>query len=373
MIEAALSVEGCGKFPAVICYEGIYYRDHWEELTDIPWWYSQSPQLEHQIAWRSCLLPGIGQDWMELPVCYGSYERDNLLILEQGEQVLLSDKTSGKYQQLTKPVLGGWESFTDYSASHPAESIDEINFFLPYPEAFDLERFKSEGQTDLAEWQLKAFPDLFPFRHVSSPLWSCYSLWGYENLMRLVADCPDLVAYACDRNLETSRLQVQAAAALGARGIWIEECLTDQISPQAYRALNLPFLCQLVETIRSAGLASILYFCGNPIGKLDLLLQSRADALSFEESKKGFRIDITEIAEAVNGRCTLLGNLDVINLLPDVSEAELRQEIQRQFTAGRSNRNRFIMSLGSPVTPGTSPSRVRLYCDMVHSENEHWS
>ena len=111
---------------------------------------------------------------------------------------------------------------------------------------------------------------------------------------------------------------------------------------------------------------SIYYFCGNPRGKLDLLLESGADALALEESKKGFTIDIAEVAEAVQGKCALFGNLDAINLLPHGSEADLRLEINRQIQAGRKNRSRFVMSLGSPVTPGTTPERVRLYCDLVH-------
>ena len=27
-----------GDFPVVIPYMGIFVRDHWEELTDKPWW-----------------------------------------------------------------------------------------------------------------------------------------------------------------------------------------------------------------------------------------------------------------------------------------------------------------------------------------------
>ena len=91
-----------------------------------------------------------------------------------------------------------------------------------------------------------------------------------------------------------------------------------------------------------------------------------ADALSLEESKKGFLIDIEDVVERVNGRCAVLGNLDAIELLERGSEEELGAEISRQVAAGRRNGSRFIMSLGSPVTPGTTVERVRLYCDLVH-------
>ena len=72
------------------------------------------------------------------------------------------------------------------------------------------------------------------------------------------------------------------------------------------------------------------------------------------------------MVEAVDGRQVVLGNLDALGLLETGSEADLRTEIERQLAAGRKNGSRFIMSLGSPVTPGTQVERVRLYCDLVH-------
>ena len=45
-------------------------------------------------------------------------------------------------------------------------------------------------------------------------------------------------------------------------------------------------------------------------------------------------------------------------------EADRRK---RNQAAGRRNANRFIMSLGSPVTPATPVERVRRYCDAVHA------
>ena len=102
-----------------------------------------------------------------------------------------------------------------------------------------------------------------------------------------------------------------------------------------------------------------------PADRWSLLLEAGADALAFEESKKNFHIDIEEVVSQVDGRCTVLGNLDTIGLLQNGTETDLRDEIARQLIAGQRNGGRFIMSVGSPVTPTTTPERVRLYCDMV--------
>ncbi len=142
--------------------------------------------------------------------------------------------------------------------------------------------------------------------------------------------------------------------------------MTDCIGPGAFGLLSVPFVRTLAAEVRAAGLKSVYYYCGNPAGKWEHILSVGADALSFEESKKGFSIDIEDVVEMVRGRCALLGNLDALWLLRSGSDEELRAEIARQIAAGRRNGGRFIMSLGSPVTPRTSVSRVRLYCDIVH-------
>lgn len=143
--------------------------------------------------------------------------------------------------------------------------------------------------------------------------------------------------------------------------------MTDMVSADAYLTLNTPFLKELIGEIRYQGMKSIYYFCGDPRGKFDIILSLGADALAFEESKKGFTIDIASLAEAVDGRCTLLGNLDAIGVLEQGTDEQLQAGIRRQLDAAKTNRNRFVVSTGSPVTPRTSVERVRRYCDLVHS------
>jgi len=173
-----------------------------------------------------------------------------------------------------------------------------------------------------------------------------------------------VVAHACRILLQHALHSVRCSAVLGARAVWIEECLTDMVSPAAFEALNLPLLRELANGIRQTGMKSIYYYCGNPTDRWELLLTAGADALALEESKKGFVIDIEEAARRARGRCVLLGNLDAVGLLPSAGEPELRGEIARQIRAGRRNGSRFAMSIGSPVTPETAVERVRRYCDL---------
>ena len=111
---------------------------------------------------------------------------------------------------------------------------------------------------------------------------------------------------------------------------------------------------------------SIYYYCGNPNDRLDLLLDSGADALSLEEGKKGFVIDIMDLAGKIDGRVALVGNFDAVHLMEKGGDDEVRAEVARQLEAGRRNGGRFIFGYGSPITPGTTTDRVQLVADMVH-------
>jgi len=368
-IEAALSREGAREIPVVVCYEGIYIRDHWPEFDAGLWWVRESADLAAQMAWRSRVIERTGQDWFELPVSLPRDERAHTVVTVRRDGVYHLNRRTGRAVRLREPRVGGWTAAGVAESVRPerlAATPDEVDARVPVA-AHDVSDAMAAGCGDLALAMLRRHGDLYPIRHVASPLWSCYSLWGFEGMMTMIAERPDLVAHACRRFLERALQDVAWAAALSAAGIWIEECLTDMISPAAFRRLNLPYLRPLVEAIGAAGMKSIYYYCGNPAGKWDLLLDVGADALALEEGKKDFCINIEEVIARVAGRCTVLGNLDAIHVLSDASEDKLRVEIARQIAAGRRNGSRFIMSIGSPVTPSTPVSRVRRYCDLARA------
>jgi len=229
---------------------------------------------------------------------------------------------------------------------------------------FDREVFLAEGRHDVAV-ALRQACDPLLYSQMPSPLWALYSLLGYEGLMVWLVQESQLAAYAGQRMVRNLAEQINMFSALGAEAVWIEECLTDQINPELFHTLNVPLVRQCVQAIHKAGLKSIYYYCGNPNDRLDAILEIGADAVHFEESKKGFTIDIAAIVEKVDRRCVVFGNLDAIGILPQATSGELRAALRPQLAAGRRNGNRFVMSTGSPVTPATPVEQVRLYADLV--------
>ncbi len=369
-IEAAFSRNGTSEIPAVICYEGIYVRDHWQELVSAPWWYQEVPDIECQISWRREVIEKIGQDWLKLPLGYSREDRKNIFIENRPNGVFRINRRTRKKEQLSEPQIGGWSSLKRTESIRPhhlAETAEEIDHLVPIISHFDAKEILKDGRADLPIQPLKEFgKNLYPIYHTASPLWKCYSLWGFEGMMAMIGTKPDLVKHACQRFLSINIREVQKAATLGVAGIWIEDCFADMISPKMFGLLNVPYLSKLVKEIHINGLKSIYYFCGNPAGKWEHLLSIGANALTLEESKKGFALDIEDVVSKVQGRCTVLGNLDAIGILQDGTKEQLKFEISRQIAAGKKNNNRFIMSLGSPITPDTPVKRVRLYCDLVH-------
>jgi len=368
-IEVALCPAGTPAMPAVICYEGIFIRDHWRDLTACPWWYAHSPEVEHQLAWLRDVIRAIGQDWFILPLGHSAQERQDLIISVEDVGVFRVNRATGMREPLAPPRVSGLDHNTrSVRPENPPLSAAQVDAAIPIPSDPGPNAVLADGRADLPRHMLQEFGrDLWPFCHVISPLWGCYRLWGFEGMMTLIADDPHLVMHACRRFLELTERRIREAAAIGSAGVWIEECFTDMISPRIFERINLPLVQRMVHVIRQAGMKSIYYYCGNPADRWDLLLAAGADALSLEESKKTFTIDIEDIVAHAQGRCAILGNLDAVGVLQDGSEDDLRREIARQIAAGRRNANRFIMSLGSPVTPATPVERVRRYCDAVHA------
>ena len=367
-IEAAFSGDGSREIPAVICYENIYIRDNWDQLTNCPWWFEESFSLEEQMAWRLDAFKKIGQDWFFMPKGISRTDRENSSIEARQDGIYKVNKMTGFEIKMVRPPVGG-----SVKAQHTMlqqsmlDTYDDIERIMSKFTPASLESIKTDGRTDLSRCLLNEFSkEMFCIRHVSSPLWCCYDLWGFEGLMVMIGSDREMVKYACRKYLDLAVASVRESAALGAEAIWVEECFTDMISLKDYRELCLPFLMELLSEIRMLGMKSIYYFTGKPGDKIQEIISAGADALSFEESKKDFKIDVEELAGIVNGKCAILGNLDSIGILQEGSEELLRSEVSRQIGAGRRNKSRFIMSLGSPVTPSTPISRVRLYCDLVH-------
>jgi hypothetical protein len=371
-ILSAFSREGASEVGVVAAYENIFIRDHWPVLTSVPWWYAFSGLADEEVSWSTDFFTRSGLEWLTVWPCPSRAERSRYLYEQREGAVWLVDRGTGGGEQLAEPMPGGTNTASASSKHTNLESLPrtrhQVDALVPPTPLFEWDKFLAEGRNDTAV-AISETLDLLLYGHISSPIWALYGLLGYEGMMVFLGQSPELASYTGRKILAGVVQSVRMISALGAEAVWIEECLTDQISPELFRDLNVPLLRECVEEIRALGMKSVYYYCGDPNDRFEDIMDVGADAIHFEESKKDFTVDIGEVVRRVNGRCVVFGNLDAISVLQNGSEEVLRSEIRRQLEAGRRNGGRFIMSTGSPITPGTSVERVRLYTDLVRQSS----
>ena len=137
------------------------------------------------------------------------------------------------------------------------------------------------------------------------------------------------------------------------------------ISVPHYERFSLPYVKEMVREIHRLGHKAILIYFGGIADRLHQIASTHADALSMETSMKGYINDIGEIAQDIGHHITLFGNIDPVTVLQRGTTAQLDADIAGQVAAGKGTRG-FVISTGSPITPGTPLSRVREFIDLSH-------
>ena len=365
---AAMSSGLDAAFPAVIPYVGIFLRDHWEQVTDQPWWAFQGPDLYSWLKVEGDLLRALDMDWMELDMCPSRDWRSRHCVETIGNSVFLVDNDSEEKKELPRPPIGG--AHIPMEPESPVQSIDDVDWRL-VPE--DRESLVRSGKLDYARMVAEKFgSERFLCAIVGTPYSrALIDFFGFRGMMVDLLRRPKLIEEVLEKLLANTREQIMAYADAGLHGIFVEEALSsaDVISPDIFKKFVMPYNREIFAEIRRVGMKSVYYPCGDMTDRLQQVEELDPDCISLEESKKGFEIDIAKLDECIGGRFCIFGNMDSIGILQNGAREQLRKEISRQVKIGHRH-GKFVMSLGSPVTPLTHTSRVREYIKLVHQELE---
>lgn len=359
-----LAFEGLAtEFSIVIPYLDIFLRDHWEEVTKVPWWAVLDDDIEANLKVASDLLEKLKIDWIPTGLCRPKQWRETHQVKVRDNRVSIVNTETGSENEIQKPPLGGHQVLVKEAKVKTVEDIERFVKVIPSKQLVD------EGRLDLAKAVVSEFSDrFFVYASIGAPLWSTYSYFGFYEMMTNLVERQDLVEPLIEAITRANLEILKAYASVGIDGVWIEDSYTsaDLISLEHFRQFNLPYLKRYIDAIRQFGMKSIYYICGDVSDRLEDIVALQPDALALEESKKGFVIDIDEIDRHVGGRVCLLGNIDAIGILQNGDKQTMEKEIQRQIEVGRRT-NKFIISLGSPVTPLTPVSKV---CEFVQLARE---
>jgi len=349
-----------GDFPVVVPYMGIFVRDHWEELTSKPWWVMNLLDLDKRLEVEETIQRELDLDWVETRLCPTTEWRRRHRVKSSQGQTRLFDLYNSSIESITRPSAGG-EHVDLKPLIHREEEIDE---FFPTIKA---EELIQSGMFDYVEKIVKRFgSEKFIISTMSLPMWPTIRYLGFTETIRHLFRNQGMILHMF-RNLTRRNMElIEAHNKMGVDGIFFEDGFSgaDTISLEHFRQLIQPFSEQNFDKSRQHGLKSIHYMCGDLRDRLEDMVSSGPDCISLEESKKNFTIDLQWVNQVVDGRVCILGNLDAVNILQNGTEKQLEAEIKRQVTVGREH-GKFIMSLGSPVTPQTNIDRVKKYISLT--------
>jgi uroporphyrinogen-III decarboxylase len=347
-------------FPVVIPYMGIFVRDHWEELTQEPWWVMNLLDLDARLEVEETIQRKLNLDWVQTGLCPTREWRRRHRVRTFSGQFSLFDMYTSSIESITRPSAGGDHIDLKEPIIQTEEDIDE---FFPTIKA---EELIQTGMLDYVEKIVNRFGDeKFIVSTLSLPLWPTVYFVGFTETIKYLYRDQGLIKHMF-RNLTSKNLElIKAYKNFGIDGIFFQDAFAgaDTISLNHFNQVIKPFSEKNFSQARQFGLKSIYYMCGDVHDRLEKVVCSGSDCISFEESKKNFTIDLQWVNEVVGGRVSILGNLDAVNTLQNGTEKELEAEIIRQIGIGKEY-GKFIMSLGSPVTPKTRVKKIIKYINL---------
>lgn len=382
---AAFSENGTPEIPVCICYEHIFIRDHWKQLTEKPWWQMYSPFDEDKYCWQKDVSKKIDQDWVIIPIGLSEEGIKKTILRKRNNSFSIVNDLTRKETNFSKDIIGDkyagslridnnkkiaetydevellFEQFCNLKKSVEVENDTATAFFYKPINRIGEKGFKSLPEKIINNWGKR----LFPIHYLRDPVFLTYRIWGMEGMIMKMVDNPKLFKYACELFTKYTVDLIDILAKINISAIWLSCNLIGMINNEEFRKHNLPYLQTICEKAKEKKIKVIINFLGNIKNKWDIVLNCNADGLAFEEGKKGFDNSIEEIIERVKGRFVLFGNIDPIWVLERGKLEDLRDQIKIQIKSGRKNKNRFVMCLEGPITPTTNYNRVKEFINIA--------
>jgi hypothetical protein len=142
---AAMETGIQGNFPIVIPYEGIFLRDHWEEVTNRPWWAFHDPNLSTWLEVEGDLLEKVEMDWISCGLCPSKGWREGHRIEGEGSRVFLVG-SDGVREEVRREPRGG--SHIPVEKEPVIESMGDVDRCIRPLDGNDLLR---DGHLDFAK------------------------------------------------------------------------------------------------------------------------------------------------------------------------------------------------------------------------------
>ncbi len=352
------------------------YRRRMRGRTVYPVDHEEDTRFRAEALYQSYGIFKVRPDWMEID--RGSSrawaERTEIVCREDGT-LCYRDRLSGEEVSMDQVPLPRGDAAL--AASDTARSdrwdlsaewrgLEDVEARLPI---LKCEELLARGDFELPRRVVADYGERYFLSTVlDTPFSSAYDLLGFQGLMLIQHDRPELLHRILERKVRQAQEEMAAWAAVGIHGVYVEEVFTgaDTISPRSYDEFVFAYNRPYFHHLRSLGLFSIHYVCGDVIPRLERIVGLEVDAIAVEESKKAFRIELEDVVERVAGRATVFGNIDTIRFGLHGTIEEMAQEVRRQAAVGARARG-FVVSTGSPFPPDTNPRLIDTLTATAHS------
>ena len=368
MVCAAIEGKKLEHYPVHSAYTFLSNADHWEELTgrsvaDFHRW-CISDMTEHEKVYKIQLekLPYDTFQPYQLP----SYEeRENTSVIEKDEGIFLYNKKDDVYTKMSKIIHGSnpFDRPVEIQTIFDKKDVDNIKI-----KTADFQINNGSLDAIKAAQNVAGREKFLISGGIVNTFYSCSWHLGFQNLFPMLYEEPELVHYLSEKILEQNVENARALAKMGGDAIYIDDAAStnDMISLKHYEEFSLPYLTRLVAEVKKLGMISIFIYFGGIQDRVEQIASAGAEVLLMEATMKNYVNDYEYVANKLNGKMCLMGNLNPYTDMEITSDDEFNNIVKKQVDAGRKY-GRFINCTGSPITPHTSVDRIRNFIDLSHT------
>lgn len=179
---------------------------------------------------------------------------------------------------------------------------------------------------------------------VPGPVTLAASLMDLESFLRATIRKPDLINELLVFTTETVKCYCQAIVNAGVKLLCISEPYASLLSPIKYVELCSKNVRKVWEGLNCF---TVFHPCGNSTKYVDCLLETGAQGFSLDQV-----VDLKTLEKEFPEHCVLMGNLDPVNILRNMSKEDVRKETLHLLDEMNSFPN-YMFSFGCDCTPDT--------------------
>ena len=131
----------------------------------------------------------------------------------------------------------------------------------------------------------------------------------------------------------------------------------DVISPKDYEEWAFPYQHKVITAWKDYGAKTLLHICGDSSAVLDLYVQTGADIIEIDH-----KVDLAFAKRVVDGRCSIIGNLDPVTVLLQGTPEKVRAAALEALEVG-SPGGHFVLGSGCAVPRPTPFENIRAMVD----------